>query len=63
MLDVVDADNKKLVARVKDLELDCAELHKKNSEMSERIKKLATRQPSWPKGFQPQGRKFDSRRS
>ena len=61
-LDVVEAENKKLVLRVKELEFDCAELTKSNSEMSERIKKLATRQPSWPKGFKPQGRRFDNKR-
>jgi len=45
-----------LVARVKELEFDCAELTKENSEMSERVKKLASRQPSWPKGYRPQRR-------
>ena len=61
-LDIVESENKKLIARVKELEYDCAELSKKNSEMSERIKKLAMRQPSWPKGFRPQGRRFDNRK-
>jgi seryl-tRNA synthetase len=61
-LDIVESENKKLIARVKELEYDCAELSKKNSEMSERIKKLAMRQPSWPKGFRPQGRRPDNRR-
>ena len=42
-----------LKTRVKSLEYDCAELQKKNSELSERCKKLASRQPSWPKGYQP----------
>ena len=60
-LDIVESENKKLIARVKELEYDCAELSKKNSEMSERIKKLAMRQPSWPKGFNPQGRNTNSR--
>ena len=45
-----------LVARVKELEFDCAELTKENSEMSERVKKLASRQPTWPKGYRPQRR-------
>ena len=45
-----------LNARVKELEFDCAELTKENSEMSERVKKLASRQPSWPKGYRPQRR-------
>ena len=39
-----------LKARVKELEFDCAELQKTNSEQSERIKKLANR-PS--RGFAP----------
>ena len=45
-----------LDARVKELEFDCAELQKSNSELSERTKKLANRQPSWPKGYRPQRR-------
>ena len=49
-----------LVARVKELEFDCAELTKENSEMSERVKKLASRQPSWPKGYRPQ-RRYNNR--
>ena len=49
-----------LVARVKELEFNCAELTKENSEMSERVKKLASRQPSWPKGYRPQ-RRYNNR--
>ena len=45
-----------LNARVKELEFDCAELQRSNSELSERTKKLAGRQPSWPKGYRPQRR-------
>ena len=45
-----------LVARVKELEFDCAELQRSNSELSERTKKLASQQPSWPKGYRPQRR-------
>ena len=45
-----------LTARVKELEYDCAELVKKNEELSARCKKLAARQPSWPKGYRPQRR-------
>ena len=45
-----------LSSRVKELEWDCAELSKHNSELSERVKKLASRQPAWPKGFRPQRR-------
>jgi len=61
-LDLVEAENKKLVARVKQLQFDCAELSKANSEFREQIKKLATRMPSWPKGFRPQGRRDHNRR-
>ena len=45
-----------LTSRVKVLEYDCAELQQSNSELSERVKKLASRQPAWPKGFRPQRR-------
>jgi hypothetical protein len=45
-----------LTARVKELEYDCAELVKQNEVLSERCKTLATRQPSWPKGYRPQRR-------
>ena len=50
-----------LVARVKELEFDCAELQRSNSELSERVKKLASKQPSWPKGYRPQ-RRFNRER-
>ena len=49
-----------LAARVKELEFNCAELTKENSEMSERVKKLASRQPTWPKGYRPQ-RRYNNR--
>ena len=45
-----------LSGRVKELEWDCAELIKHNSELSDRVKKLASRQPAWPKGYRPQRR-------
>ena len=45
-----------LTRKVKALEWDCAELQQHNSELSERVKKLASRQPAWPKGFRPQRR-------
>ena len=45
-----------LTRRVKTLEWECAELQQSNSELSERVKKLASRQPAWPKGFRPQRR-------
>ena len=42
-----------LKSRIKQLEFDCAELQKKNDELAERCKKLASRQPTWPKGYSP----------
>ena len=45
-----------LSSRVKELEWNCAELSKHNSELSDRVKKLASRQPAWPKGYRPQRR-------
>ena len=50
-----------LDARVKELEFDCAELQKSNSTLSERVEKLASRQPSWPKGYRPP-RKYNKER-
>ena len=46
-----------LRSRVKTLEFDCAELTKHSQELSERVNKLASRQPAWPKGYRPAGRK------
>ncbi len=45
-----------LIKRVKELEYDLAEMSVKNEEVMERVKKLANRQPSWPKGYRPQRR-------
>ena len=45
-----------LTTRAKVLEYDCAELQKSNSELQERVKTLASRQPAWPKGYRPQRR-------
>ena len=42
--------------RVKALEFENAELVKSNEELRERVKKLASRQPSWPKGYRPRRR-------
>ena len=38
---------------IKALQFDNAELVKSNSELTERVKKLASRQPAWPKGYRP----------
>ena len=50
-----------LTRRVKALEWDCAELSKHNSELSDRVKKLASRAPAWPKGYRPQKRHNSTR--
>ena len=50
-----------LLARVKALEWDNAELVKTNEELSERVTKLANRQPIWPKGYRPQNRRHNIR--
>ena len=49
----------KLEQQVKSLQYDCAELQKHNDDLAERVKKLASRQPLWPKGYQP--RRFPPR--
>ena len=43
----------KLEKQVKSLQYDCAELQKHNDELSERVKKLASKTPVWPKCYQP----------
>ena len=52
-----------LTGRVKALEYDCAELQQSNSELQERVKKLASRQPAWPKGYRPQNRRYSPSQS
>ena len=47
-------------SRIHQLEHQCSELTMKYNEMSERVKKLATRQPEWPQGYSPR-RKFTKR--
>ena len=54
-------ENLELQARVRELEYDCAELAKYNSELTDRVKKLANRQPMWPKGYRPQNRKYNNK--
>ena len=44
---------------IKALQFDNAELVKTNDELAERVKKLASRQPAWPKGYVP--RRNDNR--
>jgi predicted nuclease with TOPRIM domain len=47
---------KVLTSRVKALEYECADLTVHRDDLSERVKKLASRQPAWPKGYRPQRR-------
>ena len=47
------AKSEKLESRVKELEFDNAELDQQNSELRERVQKLSSRQPQWPKGYHP----------
>jgi hypothetical protein len=54
MLDIVEAENKELIIQVKKLEFDCAEHSKVISDLNDRIKRLAMRTPSWPKGISSQ---------
>ena len=49
----LETDNEKLIARVKELEFDCAELQRDNEQMRKRIKTLANRTPEWPRGYKP----------
>ena len=39
--------------QIKALQYDNAQLTVQNGELSERVKKLATRTPAWPKGYTP----------
>ena len=49
--------------QIKALQYDNAQLTVQNGELSERVKKLATRQPSWPKGYTPRRHDRSKRRS
>ena len=42
---------------IKALRYDNAELARSNDELAERVKKLASRQPTWPKGYRPKFKK------
>ena len=46
-----------LLSQIRGLEFDNAELAKANEELRERVKKLGSRQPSWPKGYRPNRRR------
>ena len=47
--------------RVRELEFDNAELVKKNEELSERCKKLASKPPEWPKGYKPTRKRYNAK--
>ena len=38
---------------IKALQFDNAELVRTNDDLADRVKKLASRQPAWPKGYTP----------
>ena len=50
---------RELENQVKALQFDNSEMSVKFDELSERVKTLANRQPTWPKGYKPQ-RRFNS---
>ena len=50
---------RELENEVKAMQFVNAEMSVKNDELSERVKTLSNRQPTWPKGYKPQ-RKFNS---
>jgi len=54
-----EARCRELENQVKALQFDNAEMSVKSDELSERVKTLANRQPTWPKGYKPQ-RRFNS---
>ena len=47
---------RELENEVKAMQFVNAEMLVKNDELSERVKTLANRQPTWPKGYKPQRR-------
>ena len=47
---------RELENQVKALQFENAEMSVKSDELSERVKTLANRQPTWPKGYKPQRR-------
>ena len=51
-----EARCRELENQVKALQFDNSEMSVKFDELSERVKTLANRQPTWPKGYKPQRR-------
>ena len=43
--------------QIKALQFENAELVRTADELAERVKKLASRQPTWPKGYRPRFKK------
>ena len=54
-----EARCRELEKQIKALQFENAEMSVKSDELSERVKTLANRQPTWPKGYKPQ-RRFNS---
>ncbi len=48
--------------RMKALEFENAELQRKNAELMERCKTLASRVPAWPKGYRPTRKAMDEKK-
>jgi len=48
--------------RLKVLEYENAELQRKNAELMERCKTLASRVPAWPKGYRPTRKVMDEKK-
>ena len=49
--------------QIKALQYDNAELVRTNDELAERVNKLASRQPAWPKGYVPRRHDRSKKRS
>jgi len=49
----LEAQVDKMLNRIKTLEYDLAELTVENNQLKERVKILAGRTPTWPKGYRP----------
>lgn len=54
-----EARCRELENQIKALQFENAEMSVKTGELSERVKTLSNRQPTWPKGYKPQ-RRFNS---
>ena len=58
-----EARCRELEKEVKALQYSNADLTVHRDELSERVSQLASRQPSWPKGYKPQRRQHNSTQS